>query len=294
MTNAKISMTMSKKPSDSQSTAVENGSLFREQSPNSHATPKPHIAAAAAIDELLASEARANMQRARISTREEPIKAKVRFTVPPARIVARPLQSPAWKAPFFSLAMVVGLSTLVSAGAIAYLLLRPMTSSAVSDADLRSIRDSVAQLRRQVAEMTGDVASSRAAAEAARTQAAEQASRAQDRADREQTALAAKFARIADEKAQAVQVAATLTNTADITGTVQPQAQRPANTSREVIPGWHVRRAYDGVAVLEGKTGVIEVVPGQDVPALGRIQEIKNENNRWQVLTSRGVILSGR
>jgi hypothetical protein len=55
-----------------------------------------------------------------------------------------------------------------------------------------------------------------------------------------------------------------------------------------------VRRAYDGVAVLEGKTGVIEVVPGQDVPALGRIQEIKNENNRWQVLTSRGVILSGR
>jgi hypothetical protein len=83
MTNAKISMTMSKKPSDSQSTAVENGSLFREQSPNSHSTPKPHIAAAAAIDELLASEARANMQRARISTREEPIKAKVRFTVPP-------------------------------------------------------------------------------------------------------------------------------------------------------------------------------------------------------------------
>jgi hypothetical protein len=291
MTNAKISMTMSKKPSDSQSTAVENGSLFREQS---HSTPKPHIAAAAAIDELLASEARANMQRARISTREEPIKAKVRFTVPPARIVARPLQSPAWKAPFFSLAMVVGLSTLVSAGAIAYLLLRPMTSSGVSDADLRSIRDSVAQLRRQVAEMTGDVASSRAAAEAARTQAAEQASRAQDRADREQTALAAKFARIADEKAQAVQVAATLANTADITGTVQPQAQRPASTSREVIPGWHVRRAYDGVAVLEGKTGVIEVVPGQDVPALGRIQEIKNENNRWQVLTSRGVILSGR
>lgn len=294
MTNAKISMTMSKIPPDSQSAAVENGSLFREQSPNSHATPKPHIAAAAAIDERLASEARANMQRARISVREEPIKAKVRFTVPPARIVARPLQSPAWKAPFFSLAMVVGLSTLVSAGAIAYLFLRPMTSSTISDADLRSIRDSVTQLRRQVAEMTGDVASSRAAVEAARTQAAEQASRAQDRAEREQAALAAKFARIADEKTQAVQVAATLANTPDITGTVQPQAQRPASTSREVIPGWHVRRAYDGVAVLEGKTGVIEVVPGQDVPALGRIQEIKNENNRWQVLTSRGVILSGR
>jgi ElaB/YqjD/DUF883 family membrane-anchored ribosome-binding protein len=190
--------------------------------------------------------------------------------------------------------MVVGLSTLVSAGAIAYLFLRPMTSSAVSDADIRSIRDSVTQLRRQVAEITSDVASSRAAAEAARTKAAEQASRAQDRAEREQAALAAKFARIADEKSQLVQATATPANAPDITGTVQPQVQRPASTSREIIPGWHVRRAYDGAAVLEGKTGVIEVVPGQDVPALGRIQEIKNENNRWQVLTSRGVILSGR
>jgi hypothetical protein len=190
--------------------------------------------------------------------------------------------------------MVVGVSTLVSAGAIAYLFLRPITSARVSDADIRIIRESVAQLRRQVAEMTSDVASSRAAAEAARTQAAEQASRAQDRADREQAALAAKFARIAEEKPQVSQVAAAPTNSSDITGTVQPQAQRPAATSREVIPGWHVRRAYDGVATLEGKTGVIEVVPGQDVPALGRIQEIKNENNRWQVLTSRGVILSGR
>jgi outer membrane murein-binding lipoprotein Lpp len=294
MTNAKISMTMSKIPSDSRSSAVENGSLFREQSANSHSTPKPHIAAAAAIDELLASEARANMQRARVSTREEPIKAKVRFTVPPARIVARPLQSPAWRAPFFSLAIVVGLSTLVSAGAIAYLLLRPITSSTVSDAGIRNIRDSVAQLRRQVADMTNDVATSRAAAEAARTQAAQQASRAQDRAEREQAALAAKSTRIAEEKPPVMQATATLANAPDITGTVQPQAQRPASTSREVIPGWHVRRAYDGAAVLEGKTGVIEVVPGQDVPALGRVQEIKNENNRWQVLTSRGVILSGR
>lgn len=294
MTNAKISMTMSETTPDSRSNAVENRGLFREQLPNSHRIAGPHVAAAAAIDELLASEARANLQRARASTREEPVKAKARITVPPARIVARPLQSPAWRAPFFSLAIVVGISTLVSAGAIAYLLLRPITSSTVSDADIRSLRDSVAQLRRQVADVTGDVASSRAAAEAARTQAAEQASRAQDRSEREQAALAAKFARIADEKTQVIQAAAMLANNPDITGTVQSQTQRPASTSREVIPGWHLRRAYDGVAVLEGKAGVIEVVPGQDVPALGRIQEIKNENNRWQVLTSRGVILSGR
>ena len=64
--------------------------------------------------------------------------------------------------------------------------------------------------------------------------------------------------------------------------------------SQLVIPGWHVRRAYEGVAILEGQPGVIEAVLGQDVPNLGRIEEIKYENGRWQVLTSKGVILPAR
>ena len=277
--------------SDLRSDAVGNDSTDRDRSAASPRTPGPHIAAAAAIDEILASEARANRQRSRASIVEEPVKAKPRITVPPARIVARPLHSPAWKAPFFSLAIVVGLSTLVSAGAIAYLLLRPIgASSAFSDADIRGLRDSVTQLRRQVADITGDMATHRAAFEAARAQAAEQASRAQNRVERDQVVPAAASSRVADEKLQAAQVAPE--SSPDITGAVQPR--RPTNASRDVISGWHVRRAYDGVAVLEGKSGVVEVVPGQDVPAIGRIQEIKNENNRWQVLTSRGVILSGR
>ena len=53
-----------------------------------------------------------------------------------------------------------------------------------------------------------------------------------------------------------------------------------------------MRRAYEGIAILEGQPGVIEVVLGQDVPNLGRIEEIKYENNRWQVLTSKGIILA--
>ena len=58
--------------------------------------------------------------------------------------------------------------------------------------------------------------------------------------------------------------------------------------------GWRVRRAYEGIAVLEGHYGVIEVVLGQDVPQLGRIQDIRYENGRWQVLTTSGVINSGQ
>ena len=38
---------------------------------------------------------------------------------------------------------------------------------------------------------------------------------------------------------------------------------------------------------------MIEVVLGQDVPQLGRIQDIKYDNGRWQVLTTNGVINSG-
>ena len=39
---------------------------------------------------------------------------------------------------------------------------------------------------------------------------------------------------------------------------------------------------------------MIEVVLGQEVPNLGRIEEIKLENSLWQVVTSKGVILSAR
>ena len=83
---------------------------------------------------------------------------------------------------------------------------------------------------------------------------------------------ATKIERMAEEKAQVVR-AASAAPSPEITGSVQRQP-RQANARREIIAGWRVRRAFEGVAILEGQPGVIEVVLGQDVPNLGRIEEI--------------------
>jgi hypothetical protein len=257
------------------------------------ATVSSRLAAAATIDELLAKEAIANLKRARATVRTAPVKSTARVIVPPATIVVRPPKSHAWMTPFISLAVVVGLSTLMCAGGLAYLSLRPMAITKTSDAELRSLRESVALLRRNVAELSSQVASNRTAADATNKATGErlgQFVQSLDQAGRQPAPLAANAVRTVGDKGSMPRYA-TAEPASEVTGTIQ-QPAKPAR--REIIAEWQVRRAYDGVAVLEGKSGVIEVMPGQDVPTIGRIQEIKYENGSWQVLTSKGVIISAR
>jgi len=77
---------------------------------------------------------------------------------------------------------------------------------------------------------------------------------------------------------------------AEVTGSVSPYERAP----RKVIKGWSVRQAYEGIAILQSPNGVVEVVLGQQVPGLGRIEEIKNENGRLVVESSGGVVYSSR
>jgi hypothetical protein len=254
-----------------------------------------HRVAAATIDELLAKEALANLKRSRATARAEPVKSKARTPVPAATLVVKPSQPHAWMTPFITLAVMVAISTFLCAGGIAYLFLQPIAAAATSDAELRNIRESVAQLRRTVAALSSDVATNRTALDAANKIVSDRFGhfvQNLERVEREQSLSAMKIERVAEEKAQVARTVPT-TSSPEITGTVQQQP-RPTNARREVITGWRVRRAFEGVAILEGQPGVIEVVLGQDVPNLGRIEEIKYENSRWQVLTSKGVIPPAR
>ncbi len=37
--------------------------------------------------------------------------------------------------------------------------------------------------------------------------------------------------------------------------------------------------------------GILEVIPGDNVPGLGRIDGIRRQDGRWVVVTSRGLIV---
>jgi outer membrane murein-binding lipoprotein Lpp len=194
--------------------------------------------------------------------------------------------------PFVWLSAYVGFSTLLCAGGVAYALLQP-APPAKPVAELRTIRESVEQLRHAVAELSNDVAANRTALTAANQAVSDRIGRlALIIAHAEYATPDRKTDRLADTGAQAAALAPR-DRSDDVTGTIQ-QRQRPSVAQAEVIAGWRVRRAYDGAALLEGPSGVIEVSLGQDVPNLGRLQDIKTVGGRAQVSTSRGVINSAR
>jgi hypothetical protein len=280
---------------DSRPKGVDAGNAFQVRRAGKMAAGGSHVAAAVTIDELLASEARANLKRTRETAREDAVKYTPRVPVPPAKIVIRPSHAHAWMTPFISLAVVLGISIFLCAGAIAHLFLRSPAASMAADTEIRSLRDSMAQLRRAVAELSANAAANRSALDTANKLENDRFTRltaSPHRTERNQLIPAKKIERPPEENVPGAP-STTADSTTEFTGTIQP-LQPPTNASREVLTGWHVRRAYDGAAVLEGPFGIIEVGLGQDVPNLGRIQEIKYENNRWQVLTSKGVVLPAR
>lgn len=66
------------------------------------------------------------------------------------------------------------------------------------------------------------------------------------------------------------------------------------NPQPPIIPGWSVRMARDGYALVEGHGDIYQVVPGVPVPGLGTVQQIKRQDGRWVVVTPRGIVVSMR
>jgi len=79
----------------------------------------------------------------------------------------------------------------------------------------------------------------------------------------------------------------------DATNSVQPTAPGRRQSARSG-PGWFVRHAEKGVAVIAGKGGAIDVTPGFVVPNLGRVAAIRQEGGRWVVVMDKGVTIRGR
>ena len=64
----------------------------------------------------------------------------------------------------------------------------------------------------------------------------------------------------------------------------------PTTLKPPAVPGFVLRRVYDGAALIEGRDGIIEVEPGMVAPGLGRVEAIKREDGRWIVVTARGIV----
>lgn len=262
-------------------------------------------------DETLAREALEGLKRSRAKARLDKmaIPRAAPIAVRPTVIVARPpAPRPPWVAPLATLAIAVGLIVSVCTGVIAYLAIQPSTTSVATSAEIKNVRETVAQLRRQVSGISENLDGLRTTVDHSSKSTNDRFGRFAenlDRIERVGSSTTTKLDKLAQVQppvpapagpqlqppAQSMAVASAAPGT-EVTGSVSPSER--AASPRKVIKGWSVREAYEGIAILNGPTGVVEAVLGQQVPGLGRIEEIKNENGRLVVLSSAGAILSAR
>ena len=269
-------------------------------------------ASAAATDEARARDALEGLKRIRAKARLDKIAiaSVAPVNVRPAVIVAKPPPPrPTWVAPLAALAVAIGLVITACTGVIIYMTMQPSRTSVSTSTEIRNLRDTVAQLRRQVSGVSETLDGLRTAVDLSSKATIDRFGRFADNLDRIERVSSSSTAKL-DNLAQAqaalpvpansqpqppalsMPMIASAASSGDPTGSVTlPES---ASVPKKVVKGWFVRQAYEGIAILQGPNGVVEAVLGQQVPGVGHIDEIKNENGRLVVLSSAGAILSPR
>jgi hypothetical protein len=76
-----------------------------------------------------------------------------------------------------------------------------------------------------------------------------------------------------------------------------PTGSVPEATTAKALPleGWILHDVQRGVALVESRNGRLhEIVAGQTLPSVGRVEAIERRGKAWVVVTAKGVITNGR
>ncbi|UPK37355.1 hypothetical protein IVB18_08665 [Bradyrhizobium sp. 186] len=295
------------------SAAAKRAPEARDAKDSAARTAKPAASArpasASASDDVLAKEALEGLKRIRAKARldkmaiPKPTPTVVRHAV----IVSKPPPPrPTWVAPLATLPVAAILVVCACTGVIAYLTTQPSQTNVAANTEIRNLRETVVQLRKQVSGVSENLDGLRTAVDLSSKATNDRFGRFAenlDRIERVSSSSTVKLDRLAQAQApapaasqpqpssQAMPMMATVA-APEVTGSVSPSERTSA--PRKAVKGWSVRQAYEGIAILQSPNGVIEAVLGQQVPGLGRIEEIRNENGRLVVETSGGVVYSPR
>jgi hypothetical protein len=120
-----------------------------------------------------------------------------------------------------------------------------------------------------------------------------------ERLQRERAEVAASLAAIAGRLA-AIEQRVMAAPSASPERTAAPAGDGPAQTAsvpetkpaKQVpVEGWILHDVYDGVALVESRSGRLhEVAAGHTLPTLGRVEAIERRGKSWVVVTAKGII----
>jgi hypothetical protein len=112
-----------------------------------------------------------------------------------------------------------------------------------------------------------------------------------DRVEKAQAEPAAKLAKLSEavEKLRAAETTGTVTKP---TATPAPAPAASVPNRLPLVEGWVLREVADGIATVQGRPGIFDVIPGDPLPGVGRVDAIRRQDGRWVVVTSRGLIVA--
>jgi len=146
--------------------------------------------------------------------------------------------------------------------------------------EIRALKDSVAQLRPNLKAIGDNVAAVRAGLNASFSSSTAQFAKIAEAIEKLERHQMERHVAAAPPPAPA----------SEATGSIAPAAAaKPAGPG--VVEGWVLRKAYRGAALVEGRYGIIEIEPGDHLPGVGRVEEIKRQDGHWVVVTARGLIV---
>jgi hypothetical protein len=170
-------------------------------------------------------------------------------------------------------------------------------------AEIKALKDQVAQLRVSVRTLNDSLAQMRSGTDSAGKATQGQIARLNEsieRLEKAQVEPNARLARITETLDRLDRRPAATAAAAETTGSIrQPPPLPPLHrgdlqTGKPVVAGWSLLEVQNGVALVQSRVGAYEVVVGDDIRGLGRVQGIRRQDGRWVVVTARGLILPQR
>ncbi len=193
-----------------------------------------------------------------------------------------------------AIAMAAAAGSAVGAmAAVVFVKPQPVSADEARTIEVNALRGVITQLSAEVASLKASVDNN---AKSANTQIA----KAADRIEKAQAEPASRVQKLSEllEKIDR-RTAATAASSSDVTGSIGAPALAAAAPKQQdrppVVTGWVIRDVFGGRAMLENeRLGFYEVVPGADLPGVGRVQTIRRQDGRWVVVTPKGLIVSSR
>jgi len=182
------------------------------------------------------------------------------------------------------LALAAALGGMIGALA-AFTITRPQAVAVLGEGkltpeEIQALKENVVQARVELAALKASLDAGNRGAATQLTKIAERVERIERNAG-EPTAKLTKAAETLERLARS-----------ELTGSIVPP--QPVGGGPGKVDPWVLRDVRHGVALLEGRAGMIEVEQGDLVPGLGRVDAIRKQDGRWIVVTSKGVISAPR